>query len=170
MPGSLRYVDPNRRRGRLYRALANLIGTRSTATWLSRNIGWKLDPVLLRVSKGRVRATMVVPSAVLETRGARTGARRRNAVIYFHDGDRVTVVPSNLGGPKHPGWFHNAVANPDVMLNGEPYRARVVDDPGERARLWALADKVFPPYAVYRERAAAVGREIPLLQLEPAAR
>ena len=30
---------------------------------------------------------LVLPTAVLETRGAKSGALRRNAVIYFHDGD-----------------------------------------------------------------------------------
>jgi hypothetical protein len=36
-----------------------------------------------------------------------------------------------------------------------------------RARLWDLADRVFPAYARYRERAARAGREIPILQLVP---
>jgi hypothetical protein len=36
-----------------------------------------------------------------------------------------------------------------------------------RARLWELADRVFPVYASYREKAARVGRTIPILQLVP---
>ena len=55
---------------------------------------------------------------------------------------------------EHPAWFHNLRANPDVVFGGRPFRAEVVSDEAERTRLWALADRVFPSYAIYRERAA----------------
>jgi hypothetical protein len=45
--------------------------------FLSRHISWKLDPVLLRITRGRVSSTLILPVGVLETRGARTGERRR---------------------------------------------------------------------------------------------
>jgi hypothetical protein len=67
----------------------------------------------------------------------------------------------------HPAWYHNAVADPDVSLGGRPFRAEVVTDEAERERLWELADRVFPPYASYRRRAAAAGRTIPILRLSP---
>ena len=44
-------------------------------------------------------------------------------------------------------------------------RAQVVAGKDERARLWALADRVFAPYATYRREAAEAGREIPIVQL-----
>jgi len=135
--------------------------------WLSRKIAWKLDPHLLRRTRGRLGTGLLLPTALLETRGARTGEVRRNGVIYFHDGERVTIVASKLGAPEHPAWFHNARAHPDVRLGGVPFRAEVVDDEASRARLWQLADQVFPAYAVYRERAARTGRTIPILQLIP---
>jgi deazaflavin-dependent oxidoreductase (nitroreductase family) len=163
---TLRHVDPLAPRGRLYRAWARLLGTRVMG-WLSRVFGWKLDPHLMRLSGGRLGFAMGLPTAVLETRGARTGELRRNVLIYFHDGDRVTIMPSKAGAPEHPAWFHNVRANPDVTFGDQPFRARVVTDPAERARLWSLADRVFPPYAAYRERASGAGRTIPLVQLEP---
>jgi deazaflavin-dependent oxidoreductase (nitroreductase family) len=110
---------------------------------------------------------LVLPTALLETRGARSGAVRRNAVIYFHDGERVTIVASKLGLPEHPAWFHNLRANPDVRLGGVPMRATVVADESERRRLWALADRVFAPYAAYRREAAEANRTIPIVQLTP---
>jgi deazaflavin-dependent oxidoreductase (nitroreductase family) len=165
-PRPLRYVDPRRPRGPLYRAYVRLVGTRFAA-WLSRRIAWKLDPYLLRATGGRLGTGLVLPTALLETRGARSGRMRRNGVIYFHDGERVTIIASKLGLPEHPSWFHNARANPDVRLGGQPFRAELVDDDASRARIWELADRVFPPYAAYRERAARVGRTIPILQLIP---
>jgi deazaflavin-dependent oxidoreductase (nitroreductase family) len=160
----LPYVDPHRRRGVVYRAYARLIGTRAIR-WFSQRVAWKLDPFLLQLSRGRVGMAFPLPTALLETRGARTGRLRRNGVIYFHDGERVTIVASKVGLPHHPGWFHNLRAHPDVTLGAQPFHAEVIDDESERARLWKLADQVFPPYAAYRERAAHRGRVIPIVQL-----
>jgi deazaflavin-dependent oxidoreductase (nitroreductase family) len=161
----LRYVDPLAARGPLYRVYARLAGT-PVAAFISRTIGWRVDPYLLRVTRGRVGFGLLLPTALLETRGARTGVVRRNGVIYFHDGERVTIIASKLGLPAHPSWFHNAIANPDVLLGGRPFRAALVADEASRARLWDLADRVFPAYALYRARAARAGRTIPILQLE----
>ena len=41
-------------------------------------------------------------------------------------------------------------------------------DQAEHARLWPLADNVFPTFARYRRMAAAAGRTIPLIELTPA--
>jgi deazaflavin-dependent oxidoreductase (nitroreductase family) len=163
---TLRFVDPRARRGPIYRAYVRLVGTRLFG-WLSRTFGWKLDPLLMRLTGGRLGVGLILPTALLETRGARTGRLRRNVVIYFHDGDRVTVVASKLGAPEHPSWFHNLRSDPDVTFGGQPFRAEVVDDESERRRLWELADRVFPAYATYRDRAARSGRTIPIVQLVP---
>ena len=162
----LSYVDPRKRQGLAYRAYAWLVGTRAIG-WLSRRVVWKLDPFLLRLSAGRLGMGLLLPTALLETRGARTGLPRRNGVIYFHDGGRVTIIASKLGLPQHPAWFHNLRVHPDVKLGGQRFDAQVIVDEAERARLWDLADRVFPPYAAYRERAARVGRTIPIVQLTP---
>lgn len=162
--GKLRHVDPTRRRSRLYRAFARFTSSR-LGLWLSRTIGWHLDPYLLRISGGRLGTGVFLPTALLETTGARSGERRRNGVIYFHDGERPVVVASKAGAPEHPAWFFNARANPEVKLNGHPYRAEIVSDEDERERLWALADNVFPPFDSYRREAARAGRSIPILRL-----
>ena len=160
----LRHVDPHAARGLAYRAFARLAGTRVFG-WFSRTVAWRLDPYLMRATRGRFGFSGLLPTALLETRGARTGEPRRNSVIYFHDGDRAVIVASKLGMPENPAWFHNVRADPDVRLGGERFRAEVVEDESERARLWALADRVFPAYATYRERAARAGRTVPLVRL-----
>lgn len=166
MPAELKHVDPTRPPGPFSRVLAALANTR-LGRFLSVNLLWKVDPWLMRLSRGRIGMAMTLPTALLETRGARSGALRRNAVIYFHDGERVTVVASKLGLPEHPAWFHNLRADPDVRFGGIPMRAAVVNDEAERERLWRLADRVFTPYADYRREAAEVGRTIPIVQLVP---
>ena len=166
MSTRLKYVDPHRRPGLFSRTYAAFSNTR-LGRFLSVHVVWKVDPFLLRATRGRVGLGLVLPTALLETRGARSGALRRNAVIYFHDGDRVTIVASKLGFAKHPAWFHNLRAHPEVRFGGTPMRATVVSDEAERQRLWGLADQVFAPYAAYRREAMKVNRTIPIVQLRP---
>ena len=135
--------------------------------WFARNVLWRVDPLLLRATGGRFSLGPGTPTLLLETTGARTGRPRAHAVIYFNDGDDLIVVASKFGAPEHPAWFHNAHRNPDVLVNGLPYRATTVEGGAELDRLWALADQVLPAYAVYRERAAETGRTIPILRLVP---
>ena len=111
--------------------------------------------------------TLMIRTAVLETRGARSGSLRRNAIIYFHDGERVTIMASNAGSPTHPAWYHNVRAHPDVTFGGLPMHAHLVEDAHERRRLEALGDNVFPAFADYRRAAAAAHRAIPIIQLTP---
>jgi deazaflavin-dependent oxidoreductase (nitroreductase family) len=166
MSPRLKHVDPNRPPGWFSRVYAAFATTR-LGRFLSIHVVWKLDPLLMRATRGRLGFNLMIPTALLETRGARSGQLRRNVVIYFHDGERVTIVASKLGLPNHPAWFHNLVANPDVTFGGTPMRATVVSDEAERQRLWALADRVFAPYAVYRGEAAQANRTIPIVQLSP---
>ena len=167
MPAQLKHVDPSRPRGWLPRAYARLANTR-LGRLVSIHVLWKLDPVLMRLTRGRLGSGLgLIPTALLETKGARSGERRRNTVIYFHDGERVTIVASKLGMAKHPAWFHNLCANPDVIFGGIPMQATVVGDEAERERLWRLADRLFAPYATYRQEAAVANRTIPIVQLTP---
>ena len=168
---SLPYVDPHASHGPLRRGFVKLASAgfmaRLSRTGLWRRTVWRIDPHLLRLTRGRVSTGLLLPTALLETRGARTGRARRNGVIYFHDGDRVTIIASHAGRPENPAWFYNARANPDVLLGGQRFRAEVVDDEATRTRLWELADRVFPAFAGYRESAGHTGRTIPILQLHP---
>jgi deazaflavin-dependent oxidoreductase (nitroreductase family) len=186
MPAQLKYVDPNRPRGSFSRAYAAFSTTR-LGRFISANLAWRLDPYLLRATGGRFGMGLVLPTALLETRGAKSGALRRNAVIYFHDSDRVTnenrttnsevrvtddenrvtIIASKAGAERHPAWFHNLRANPDVTFGGIPMHATVISDQAECDRIWALADHVFAPYATYRREAAKVNRTIPIVQLTP---
>ena len=110
------------------------------------------------------------PMLLLRTVGARTGAARTSALLYVPDGDNYAVIASKGGDARHPGWFHNLSAHPDVEIQvGRtriPVRARVADG-DERARLWAQADAVNKgQYSVYQSR---TDRRIPVVVLEPRA-
>ena len=110
------------------------------------------------------------PTAVLETRGAKSGQPRHNALIYFNDGDAWIVVASNAGALRHPSWYHNLLAFPDVVFGGIPMRAQVVEDVDERSRLWTLADQVVPALATYRSETTEHDRTIPIVRLTASAK
>ena len=75
MTHPLRRIEPTGEPGRFARAYAALATSR-VARFISRHISWKLDPLLLRWTGGRLATTLVFPTAVLETRGAKSGETR----------------------------------------------------------------------------------------------
>jgi deazaflavin-dependent oxidoreductase (nitroreductase family) len=132
-----------------------------------RLIVWRLAPRLMCLTGGRLAALLPFPTAVIETRDLRNGRPHRRLVVYFNDGDNAIVVASRGGGPRDPFWLENAVLDPAVRLGGGAYRAAVVTDEIEQARLWELAERFYPPYASYRAHSVRSGRSIPLLELRP---
>src|SRR3954453_5963155 len=162
----LRHVDPRKRRGRLYLAICRFSASK-VGGWLSVNVAWKVDPHLLKLTNGRLSTAWPVAAGLVGARGARTGQPRRNATLYFHDGDRVTIIATFRGWPRNPAWYYNLLKEPDVLFGAQPLRAEIVEDAAERQRLWELADRVYPQYADFREQAARAGRVVPIVQLVP---
>ena len=133
------------------------------------NLAARVDPFLLRISGGRIATTAYFPLVTLIARGKRSGAERQTPLLYFTQGDEVILIASSFGREKHPAWYHNATANPEVELlaRGQrlPYRVRETEAE-ERERLLDLAEQLYAGYGNYRERTAGV-REIPVLALSP---
>jgi deazaflavin-dependent oxidoreductase (nitroreductase family) len=110
----------------------------------------------------------LLPSMLLlDHVGAKSEARRTSALVYIEDGSNLVVVASKGGYPKHPAWFHNLRAHPDVEVQvgakRRAVRARVATSE-ERARLWPEVVRAYAPYRTYQQR---TDREIPLVILEP---
>jgi len=127
------------------------------------------NQVELYESSGGTKGTTLqgVPCVVLWTRGRRSGAVRKAPLVRVERDGRYVVVGSMGGAPKHPVWYLNLLADPDVSLQDGPvlgdFRARELTG-DEKADWWALATSVFPTYARYQERTE---REIPVVLLEP---
>jgi deazaflavin-dependent oxidoreductase (nitroreductase family) len=105
-------------------------------------------------------------SLLLTTVGQRSGKTRRSGLIYGRDGDRYVIVASKGGAPRHPGWYHNLVAHPEVrvQVKGDVFQANARTAAGEeRERLWRQMADQFPPYDEYQEK---TDREIPVVVLE----
>lgn len=105
---------------------------------------------------------------LLRTVGARTGKARTAALLYIRDGDNHVVVASTGGAPKHPGWFHNLQANPDVEIQAGrtrlPVRARLATEE-ERPALWEKANAANS--GRYDRYQSCTERRIPVVVLEP---
>jgi deazaflavin-dependent oxidoreductase (nitroreductase family) len=124
---------------------------------------------LLRISGGRIGSRFgSMPVVELHTIG-RTSGERRSAMLTapVHEDGRYVLVASKGGDPRHPSWYLNLVANPEVELRvgGRtiPMHARTAT-PAERADLWPRITRAYRGYAGYQRRTA---REIPLVVCEP---
>ena len=107
------------------------------------------------------------PTAVLTTTGRRSGAARRNALIYGEDSGDHILVASYGGRDDHPLWYLNLVANPVVTLQVRAEvlhgTATTVDDAAERDRLFAYMATIYPPYLDYQAKTA---RRIPVVRVD----
>jgi hypothetical protein len=161
----LRHVDPYKRRGRLYLALCRFSATKVGA-WLSVHVAWKIDPYLLKLTRGRLSTTAPVAAALLESCGARTGKTRRNATLYFHDGDRVTIVASLRGWPRNPAWYYNLCRHPDVVFGVFPSVPKWLKTKLSGSAC-GISLTVFTRSTRTSEEAQNAGRGIPIVQLIP---
>jgi deazaflavin-dependent oxidoreductase (nitroreductase family) len=124
---------------------------------------------VVKVSGGRLGYQLVGMAAVeLHTTGRKSGQRRSVMLTapVFED-DRVVLIASKGGDPRHPDWFRNLTDDPDVEIThrGETrnMRARVAEGE-ERAELWRRAVEAYKHYDSYQKR---TDREIPVVVLEP---
>jgi deazaflavin-dependent oxidoreductase (nitroreductase family) len=120
-----------------------------------------------RANKGRVGGYFEgARLLLLTTTGARTGRPHTTPVGYLPDGgDRVLVIASAAGAPRHPAWFHNLLAHPRVTIESGAftYEARAVVLQGEeRDRAFARAVAADEGWAAYQEKTERV---IPVVAL-----
>ena len=105
------------------------------------------------------------PAIVLTVTGAKTGRSLVTPLVYSRDGDRFVIVASKGGAPDHPSWYHNLVANPEVVaeVDGEMFKVRATEVHGaERDRLFAAHAEKMPVFNKYQGRTE---RLLPVLVL-----
>jgi deazaflavin-dependent oxidoreductase (nitroreductase family) len=128
----------------------------------------EIDRRLMPLTRGRMSTGLGQPVVLLHVRGAKSGAERTVPLLATKQGDLVVLIASKAGAAKHPAWFHNVKANPDVevTLRNErvPMRATIAEGE-ERERLWAMAVDNYSGYARYQTRAG--DRTIPVVALRP---
>ena len=127
---------------------------------------WVNDQVREYEASGGTRANTLrdsgIPVFIITMRGAKSGKVRKIALMRVEHEGEYALVASKGGAPEHPGWYHNLVADAEVMIQDgpEPFDTTVrLVEGEERAAWWERAVAVFPTYAEYAEK---TDREIPI--------
>jgi deazaflavin-dependent oxidoreductase (nitroreductase family) len=130
---------------------------------------WVRDQVELYESSGGTKGTTMrgMPVIVITSRGASSGKVRKTPVMRVEHDGKYAAVASLGGAPKHPVWYFNLVAHPQVEVQDGPLKqdmtARELTG-AEKAVWWERAVAAFPNYADYQRK---TDREIPVFLLEP---
>lgn len=119
-----------------------------------------------RANEGRVGGQFEgAPMILIHHTGARSGTERVNPLVYFTDGDRLIIVASAAGAPRHPDWYHNLKAHPRTTaeVGTETFGVEAAEVTGdERDRLWGRIVAQMPGFADYQTK---TDRLIPLFAL-----
>jgi len=106
-----------------------------------------------------------VPILLLTTQGRRSGRRRTQPLLYLSTDAGYALVASYGGSDRHPDWYLNLEANPEVEIQVGPVRKRMLartTTPERRAELWPRLVALYRDYDVYQSRTR---REIPVVEL-----
>ena len=132
-------------------------------------VGTGIHRAIFNISKGRIFGKAFgMPIVELVTTGRRSGKERSTMLaVPIVDGDRLVLVASFGGDDRHPAWYLNLRANPEVRAtiagSTRTMIARIATEE-ERAELWPQITSVYEGYARYQKR---TDRPIPVVILEP---
>lgn len=159
MPGSI----PVPNLGRIFKTPP--VGSRS---WRMVNRLTDANIALYRRSGGRIGGRIGrAPVLLLHHVGRKTGRERVAPVLFLADGERLVIVASVGGAPKHPAWFGNLMAHPETTVEVGRRRVQVHAREAsevERAEYWPRLLEIYPSYGTYEGR---TDRVIPVVLLEP---
>lgn len=157
---------------RLRRLLAGLFSRLMRTRFAHRFLLPVIPPLQLRVyrwTRGRVNvSSLLVPSLILHTTGARSGLARATPLMCWPRPDgSYLVAGSNWGQAHHPAWTANLLAHPEAEIvfarRRRAVRGRLLDG-SERVAAWPVLEAQFPGYREYERMS---GREIRIFRLEP---
>ncbi len=122
-----------------------------------------LDRPLMRLTRGRLRLTIGLPTLLLTTTGAKSGRQRTVPLLYVRHGEDVAIIGTRFGSKKHPGWYFNLKAKPEATVAIKSDRYEAWARPAtieEREQIWTQAVRIYPGYDSYLPRVG--GREVPI--------
>ena len=100
--------------------------------------------------------------------GAKSGVTKEMPLMYVPYQDGIILVASMAGAPKHPSWYYNLVAHPqiEVTVHGKRMQlvARQATD-AEKTEVWPLCCEHYPDFDLYQRRTP---RNIPIFICLPA--
>lgn len=127
---------------------------------MSKSKDWNKEIIKeFRENEGRVGGYFENSTLLLlHTIGAKSGEPRVNPLMYINDGEKFLIIASNNGGPSNPDWYHNIMAEPEIVMEAgtEKFKvlATIVDEP-ERTSYYskmAASNSNFAEYENKTER------------------
>ena len=106
------------------------------------------------------------PMLLLHTIGAGSGKEHIVPMRGLPDGESLYVFASAHGNDRHPDWYYNFVANPEITIEKgtETLAVRAIELRGaEWDAIFALHTARFPIFAEYERKLA---RTIPVIHLD----
>lgn len=106
------------------------------------------------------------PMLLLHTIGARSGKGHIVPMRCLPDGDSFYVFGSAHGSSRHPAWYFNVVANPEIVIEKgtETIPVRATELHGaERDAIFARHASRFPIFTEYQRK---LERTIPVIRLD----
>lgn len=128
----------------------------------------KINIFVYRLTNGKLMGSLKgSPICLVTMTGRKSGRRITIPLIYVAHGENVVLIASQAGAPKHPVWYHNLIADPDIDIQaGSVRRAMQVRQASdaEKAEIWPHAVSVYGEFDDYQ---AKTNRNIPLLICMP---
>ena len=152
-------------------SIVHRISASRISAWILSRTQHHIDLLLLRITGGRVaipKLMVQAPIVKLTTTGSKTGKERTVPVGAIQDGEKWILFATNWGKERHPAWYHNLRATPEVRLTHQDQTGEYVArdaTPEEREEYWDQADELHGAFEIYRRRSG--DREIPVVVLEP---
>ena len=110
------------------------------------------------------------PTLILTSTGAKTGESHEAVVNFTRDGDGYVIAATKSAAPTNPAWYHNLVANPEVIVEveKEKFRGRAtIAEGSERDRLWDAHAAELPWFQEYPSKTERIIPVIRLTRLDP---
>lgn len=129
----------------------------------------RLNAWVYRATGGKVGGRFLrgAPVMLLTTVGRKSGQKRVAPLLYLRDGEKIVCVASKGGMPRHPLWYENLVANPEVevQIGSEirPMRAATATA-AQKAAYWPKLTAMYRDFDDYQAR---TDRDIPVVILTP---
>ncbi len=158
-----REVRPWRPEGGFYTFVVEL-----EMSWLTTLQRWasQAHVWMYRKTGGRL-VSMGHRLVLVTTTGAKSHEPRTSPLVAFANSEGWVVVAA-AGGDHSPGWYHNMVANADVIVERNASKKRMVAYEAvgpEREALWERIIAEEPSFASFQRKTERV---IPVMVLEPA--